>query len=113
MCDLLFANILFQVIDGFDLERGEAMSIRDEQHRNVLYTRLNHQVAPWKSTFWGLMVATGGDPGGLCDTMSAVNVCCAISMHSSRVLRNVVHVDFTMHPVSTPACRNDMSYYTY
>ena len=54
------------------------------------------------------MAATGGEPGGLCDTMSVENVWLAICMHSSRVLRNVVHVDFTMFPVSSPACRNDI-----
>lgn len=52
------------------------------------------------------MVATGGEPGGHCDTMSAVKVWLAICMHSSRVWRNVVHVDFTMLPVSLPAYRN-------
>ena len=65
------------------------------------------QLAPEKCTFWGLMAATGGEPGGLCETMSAVKVWLAICMHSSRVLRKVVHVDFTMFPVSSPACRND------
>lgn len=46
------------------------------------------------------MAATGGDPGGLCVRISVLNVRFAICIHSSRVLRKVVHVDFTMFPVS-------------
>lgn len=49
------------------------------------------------------MDATGGDPGGVCVTKSALNVRFAICIHSSRVLRKVVHVDFTMSPLSTTA----------
>lgn len=52
------------------------------------------------------MAAIGGDPGGLCVTISALKVRFAICMHSSRVLRKVVHVDFTMFPVSIPAWKD-------
>lgn len=65
-----------------------------------------------KCTFWGLMAATGGDPGGLCVAISVLKVLFAICMHSSRVLRNVVHVDFTMFPVSVPVWRNSPQTYT-
>lgn len=48
------------------------------------------------------MAATGGDPGGVCVAISGLKVRFAICMHSSSVLRKVVHVDFTMFPVSMP-----------
>ena len=54
-------------------------------------------------TFSGLTAATGGDPGGLCMGSSEVKLWLAICMHSSRVFRKVVHVDFNMFPVSSPA----------
>lgn len=66
------------------------------------YTSLPTQSWWEKYTFWGLMGATGGVPGGLCVAKSVVKVRFAICMHSSRVLRKVVHVDFTILPVSRP-----------
>lgn len=66
--------------------------------------RLSYYSKEWwqKCTFWGLMAATGGDPGGPCVDTFVLNVWFAICMHSSRVLRKVVHVDFTMFPESIP-----------
>ena len=57
----------------------------------------------YAGTFWGLMVATGGDPGGVFVAWSELKVRLAISMHSSNVLMKVVHVDFTMVPGFSPA----------
>lgn len=70
-------------------------------------TKCEHVVIWWRigmwQTFWGLTAATGGVPGGVCVPTSGLKVSFAICMHSSRVFRKVVHVDFTMFPVSIPA----------
>lgn len=70
-------------------------------------TKCEHAVIWWRTgmwrTFWGLTAATGGVPGGVWVPTSGLNVWFAICMHSSRVFRKVVHVDFTMFPVSIPA----------
>ncbi len=47
-------------------------------------------------------MATGGEPGGVRIRRSGLKVRLAICIHSSRVFKNVVQVDFTRFPVSSP-----------
>lgn len=91
------------------LNRGfqaDLLSVCTDIKSRININRLNSCVCLWRwlhSTFWGLIAATGGDPGGVCVTMSELKVRLAICMHSSSVFRKVVHVDFTMFPASSPA----------
>lgn len=80
----------------------------DTKKREKSFLKTRQNVNIWRDTgmwqtFGGLTAAAGGVPGGVCVPTSGLKVWFAICMHSSRVLRKVVHVDFTMFPVSIPA----------
>lgn len=56
-------------------------------------------------TLLDLSVASCGDPGGVWHSSSEVKAAFAICMHSSKVFRKVLHVDFSRVPTSIPSCQ--------